>query len=56
MALLFCIHEPGDFHTKTVIVATGGGAFTPRKLAVDYDPPALEGQQLLFCSRSRNLS
>lgn len=44
----FILHtSQGDFHTKTVIVATGGGAFTPRKLAVDYDP-ALEGQQLFY--------
>lgn len=47
----FILHtSQGDFHTKTVIVATGGGAFTPRKLAVDYDP-ALEGQQLFYLSK-----
>ncbi|HAJ55067.1 MAG TPA: ferredoxin--NADP(+) reductase, partial [Lactobacillus sp.] len=44
----FTLHtSQGDFRSKTVIVATGGGAFTPRKLAVDYDP-ALEGRQLFY--------
>lgn len=37
----------GNFWAKTVIVATGGGAFTPRKLAVDYDP-AIEGKELQY--------
>lgn len=44
----FTLHtSQGDFRSKTVIVATGGGAFTPRKLAVDYDP-ALEGKKLFY--------
>lgn len=42
--------DTGDYHTKTVIVATGGGAFTPRALAVDYDP-ALNGHQVLYFIR-----
>nr|WP_125585704.1 NAD(P)/FAD-dependent oxidoreductase [Lacticaseibacillus jixianensis] len=36
--------------TKTVIIATGGGAFTPRRLAVDYDP-ALDDQNVLYFVR-----
>nr|WP_241865023.1 NAD(P)/FAD-dependent oxidoreductase [Lacticaseibacillus kribbianus] len=34
-------------HTKAVIIATGGGAFTPRRLAIDYDP-ALDGSSVLY--------
>jgi len=41
----------GDFLTKTVIIATGGGAFLPRKLAVDYDP-ALDGHQVNYFVRN----
>ncbi|MCX2456555.1 NAD(P)/FAD-dependent oxidoreductase [Lacticaseibacillus nasuensis] len=37
----------GDFHTASVIIASGGGAFTPRPLAVDYDH-ALDGQSVLY--------
>ncbi|MFD1431332.1 NAD(P)/FAD-dependent oxidoreductase [Paenibacillus farraposensis] len=40
----------GIFHTKSVIIATGGGAFTPRKLACPYDP-ALEGTKLFYYVR-----
>lgn len=36
--------------TKTVIIATGGGAFTPRRLAVDYDP-ALDDQNVFYFVR-----
>lgn len=41
----------GTYYSRTVIIATGGGAFTPRKLAVDYDA-ALEDHQLLYFIRS----
>jgi thioredoxin reductase (NADPH) len=37
----------GNYETKAVIIATGGGAFTPRKLAVAYDP-ALENHQIQY--------
>ncbi len=37
----------GTIETRTVIIATGGGAFTPRRLAVDYDP-ALDQQNVLY--------
>ncbi|MFD1485568.1 NAD(P)/FAD-dependent oxidoreductase [Lacticaseibacillus baoqingensis] len=37
----------GTYTTKAVIIATGGGAFTPRKLAVDYDP-ALEPEHIQY--------
>ncbi len=40
----------GTYQTKTIIVATGGGAFTPRKLAIDYDP-ALDDQQVNYFVR-----
>ncbi|WP_461215306.1 NAD(P)/FAD-dependent oxidoreductase [Lacticaseibacillus sp. GG6-2] len=40
----------GTYQTKTIIVATGGGAFTPRKLAVDYDP-ALDDKQVNYFVR-----
>ncbi|WP_179396016.1 NAD(P)/FAD-dependent oxidoreductase [Lacticaseibacillus absianus] len=40
----------GEILTRTVIIATGGGAFTPRHLAVDYDP-ALEGRSVLYYVR-----
>nr|WP_054664477.1 NAD(P)/FAD-dependent oxidoreductase [Lacticaseibacillus camelliae] len=40
----------GVIATKTVIIATGGGAFTPRRLAVDYDP-ALDDQNVFYFVR-----
>lgn len=40
----------GSITTKTVIIATGGGAFTPRRLAVDYDP-ALDDQNVFYFVR-----
>ncbi|WP_390404900.1 NAD(P)/FAD-dependent oxidoreductase [Lacticaseibacillus jixiensis] len=43
----------GEFHTKAVVIATGGGAFTPRKLAVDYDP-ALDDHQINYFVRDLN--
>lgn len=40
----------GPILTKTVIIATGGGAFTPRRLAVDYDP-ALDDKNVFYFVR-----
>ncbi|WP_057894518.1 NAD(P)/FAD-dependent oxidoreductase [Lacticaseibacillus brantae] len=42
--------DQGDFLTKTVIIATGGGAFLPRKLAVDYDE-RMDGHQVNYFVR-----
>lgn len=40
----------GTTYSRTVIVAIGNGAFSPRKLAVDYDP-VLEDQHLFYYVR-----
>ncbi|MHA3065508.1 NAD(P)/FAD-dependent oxidoreductase [Lacticaseibacillus saniviri] len=40
----------GTISTKTVIIATGGGAFNPRKLAIDY-PPSLEETHIHYFVR-----
>lgn len=43
----------GTYQSKSVIIATGGGAFTPRKLAVDYDP-ALDDKLVNYFVRDLN--
>nr|WP_225420799.1 NAD(P)/FAD-dependent oxidoreductase [Lacticaseibacillus porcinae] len=43
----------GTYQSKSVIIATGGGAFTPRKLAVDYDP-VLDDQLVNYFVRDLN--
>ncbi|WP_461225802.1 NAD(P)/FAD-dependent oxidoreductase [Lacticaseibacillus suihuaensis] len=44
----FTLTTTGEpIHTKAVIIATGGGAFTPRRLAVDYDA-ALDDRNVLY--------
>ncbi len=43
----------GTYQSKSVIIATGGGAFTPRKLAIDYDP-ALDDQLVNYFVRDLN--
>lgn len=40
----------GTYATKTVIIATGGGAFSPRKLAIDYDQ-TLDDQNVFYFVR-----
>lgn len=37
----------GTRRTRNVVVAIGGGAFAPRKLAIDYDPK-LEGKRIFY--------
>ncbi len=43
----------GTFESRSVIIATGGGAFTPRKLAIDYDP-ALDDHLVNYFVRDLN--
>ncbi|KRM87765.1 trxB1 protein [Lacticaseibacillus thailandensis DSM 22698 = JCM 13996] len=40
----------GSIATQTVLIATGGGAFAPRRLAVDY-PTEWDGQRVIYTVR-----
>ncbi|MFD0897000.1 NAD(P)/FAD-dependent oxidoreductase [Loigolactobacillus binensis] len=37
----------GQYKTRSIVVAIGGGSFAPRKLAIDYDQ-ALENQRIFY--------
>ncbi|OXN00527.1 NAD(P)/FAD-dependent oxidoreductase [Bifidobacterium vansinderenii] len=37
-----------EIHTRSVIVAIGSGAFSPRPLAIDYDREQLDGRKVFY--------